>query len=442
MLQKFPQVSFVISTRNRCHVLLETLTRLSVCGLERSEFDIHVVDNASTDGTSARVRDTFPKVKLLTLNENKGSVAKNEALDYALGKYIVFLDDDSYPAPGAIQKMIRHFEADGKLGAATFTITLPNGQRECSAYPNVFIGCGVGLRRRALRAVGGLPDDFFMQAEEYDLSMRLLDAGYKVETFDDLHVTHLKTPQARVSARTMRLDVRNNLFLITRRFPLKWVLPMGWDWMKRYWWIASSKNATGAFFYGVIDFMLRSVTGLKRDAVSDEGFERFAKVDEIRQRLECARFTPSSGTSGESWGDALSVDGRSNASDPHPNPLPEYRERGQMRVVLVDCGKNIHAYWRACRDLGIEIVAIADRSLHHPARRYRGIRIVDDATARSLRYDAVIISNLSPVHAAVRRDQWRMAQDRAVIDLFEPNEPISDERPAESESRRIAVRSA
>ena len=53
--------------------------------------------------------------------------------------------------------------------------------RECSAYPDVFIGCGTGFRRQALVEVGGLPEDFFMQAEEYDLSLRLLDAGWTVE---------------------------------------------------------------------------------------------------------------------------------------------------------------------------------------------------------------------------------------------------------------------
>ena len=34
--------------------------------------------------------------------------------------------------------MIEHFESDPKLGAAVFTITLPDGSRECSAYPGIF----------------------------------------------------------------------------------------------------------------------------------------------------------------------------------------------------------------------------------------------------------------------------------------------------------------
>src|SRR5207248_3299787 len=152
------------------------------------------------------------------------------------------LDDDSFPLPGETARMIDHFENDRRLGAAVFTITLPDGSRECSAYPDVFIGCGTGFRRRALEQVGGLPDDFFMQAEEYDLSLRLLDGGWSVRTFDDLHVTHLKTSQARVSERTIRLDVRNNLTLIGRHFPDQWVRPFALDWMRRYAAIAKAKG--------------------------------------------------------------------------------------------------------------------------------------------------------------------------------------------------------
>ena len=78
---KTPQVSFVISTRNRRDVLLATLKRVQACGLPADEFDIHVVDNASTDGTAAAVAEQFPNVKLTASERNGGSVAKKACLD-------------------------------------------------------------------------------------------------------------------------------------------------------------------------------------------------------------------------------------------------------------------------------------------------------------------------------------------------------------------------
>src|SRR5262249_21335860 len=159
---------------------------------------------------------------------------------------IVFLDDDSYPLPSSIERMVEHFDEDPQLGAAVFTVTLPDGSRECSAYPDVFIGCGTGFRKEAINEVGALPDDFFMQAEEYDLSLRLLQGGWAIRSLDDLKVEHLKTPNARRSWRTMRLDVRNNYIVAMRYMPREWVREFTFDWLRRYDEIARSKKQRSA----------------------------------------------------------------------------------------------------------------------------------------------------------------------------------------------------
>src|SRR5689334_20913811 len=136
------------------------------------------------------------------------------------------------------------------LGAAVFTVWLPDGSRECSAYPDVCIGCGTGFRRSALQQVGGLPEDFFMAAEEYDLSLRLLDAGWEVQSFADLHVTHLKTPGSRFLRRITRLDTRNNTLLALRYFPDPWRSLYAAEWLQRYRLIASAKGHRSAFWRG------------------------------------------------------------------------------------------------------------------------------------------------------------------------------------------------
>lgn len=60
---------------------------------------------------------------------------------------------------------------------------------------------------------------------------------------------------------------------------------------------------------------------------------------------------------------------------------------------------------------------------------YRGIPLVDDIAAIRLEFDAAIISNLSPVHAAKRKTQWQRLTDRPVINLFEKEKQLAaDER--------------
>jgi GT2 family glycosyltransferase len=376
-------VSFVISTYNRRDVLLATLARMRQCGLSRDAFEIMVVDNASRDGTASAVAADFPEVRLFALPENRGSCAKNVALERAGGRYVVFLDDDSYPMSGSIARMIHHFDSDPTLGAAAFTVTLPDGSRECSAYPDVFIGCGTGFRRSALLQVGALPEDFFMQAEEYDLSFRLLDAGWDVRTFDDLHVTHLKTPNARRSWRTMRLDVRNNFVVATRYIPDRWATQFTLEWMRRYYRIARTKRQRTAFFAGLIQGVHRSMRTDHRRPVSDEVFDRFARIDEIEQRMRA-----------------------------------EVDKLGLWSVLFVDLGKNLLPYWIAAQKCGLKVVGIADKRLCGTGK-YRGVPVVNDAVARRLDFDAVIVSNLSPVHAEARAQEWRRLDDRPVIDLFE-----------------------
>ena len=80
-------VSFHISTFNRREILLQTLRRLRLTSIDH---EIFVVDNASMDNTANAVREQFPKVHLIALNENRGSCAKNLALPHCRGEYIVF----------------------------------------------------------------------------------------------------------------------------------------------------------------------------------------------------------------------------------------------------------------------------------------------------------------------------------------------------------------
>jgi hypothetical protein len=382
-----PRVTFLLSTYNRRTAVLNTLGQLQT--LQSSpDFvaETIVVDNAGTDGTADAIAGEFPKVHLLRQNINRGACSKNLGLTQSAGEFVVFLDDDSYPDADSIHRMIQHFEADPRLGAAVFDVVLPDGSHEASAFPSVFIGCGTGFRREALIEAGGLPDDFFMQAEEYDLSLRLMNAGWKIQRFADLRVEHLKTSSARQPTRTTRLDARNNLLVIARRFPRQWVRPYAIDWMRRYHWIAQTRDWRHriAFWQGLFSGLIKSLIPGRRQSVSAKAFEQFAMIHSIRSRMA----------------DAVA-------------------QHNLRSILLVDVGKNIFPFWLAARGLGLEIAAIADAKLARVGRQYRDIPVVSDDDARSLNFDGAIITNISPVHGPIRTDQWRAMETRPIIDLFE-----------------------
>ncbi len=362
-----PIITIVIATHNRRAVVERTLSKLDDCGLDRTDYETIVVDNDSTDGTPASIAHRVNR--LICLPRNAGSTAKAFGADEARGRYIVFLDDDSYPRTGCLEAMIRRFEDDGHLGAAGFHVHLPTGRKECAALPGVFVGCGVGLRTEAYRECGGLDRTFFMQAEEYDLSFRLAAAGWDVEVFDELHVEHEKTPQERRSDRTVQFDTRNNLRVLARYLPSPFSAIYRVDAIQRYEWLAArdgeehlrafSRGRLAGDLHGMMERPL-----YHRCRLSDPAFERFFRWLEIRSHMT------------EVW------------------------QGGANRLLFAGLGKNIYPFHLAARQLGLDVVAIADDRFAAPRRDYRGTQILPVAEALQTAFDAIIVSNTAPVHAA------------------------------------------
>jgi len=362
-----PTVSIVLATHNRRAVVESTLARLVDCGLDRGHYESIVVDNASTDDTCEAVAQRVNR--LIRLRKNAGSTAKAFGADVARGRYLLFLDDDSYPRPGALERMIERFEIDATLAAAGFTVHLPSGRLEGGALPGVFVGCGVGLRAEAYRAVGGLDRSFFMQAEEYDLCFRLAGAGWTVGVFDDLHVDHLKTEHSRRSDRTTYYDTRNNLRVIARYLPTPLARAYRADCVQRYAWFAERDGDSHRRAFrrgrraGFVLGALERITYSKRRLPSPV-LERFFGWTLIRQRMA-----------------GLARD-------------------GVRRVVFADLGKNIYPFHEAARESGIAVAAIADDRFAAPDRFYRGTPILPIDAALETNPDAVVVSNTAPVHAA------------------------------------------
>src|ERR1700730_12758102 len=124
MSDPVPRISIVIATRNRREDLVATLVRLFA--EQTPSREVVVVDNGSLDGTSAVVSELFPQVTLISLSENRGHTGgQNTGVSVARGEYIVLLDDDSFPKPGALATACEFWDRNPLVGALAANVFNP-----------------------------------------------------------------------------------------------------------------------------------------------------------------------------------------------------------------------------------------------------------------------------------------------------------------------------
>ena len=78
--------------------------------LERLPIDeIVIVDNGSEGGTAELVRDRSKHVVLVEPGRNTGTAGRNLGASIAQGDFLLQLDDDAYPLPGAVEVLLEGF---------------------------------------------------------------------------------------------------------------------------------------------------------------------------------------------------------------------------------------------------------------------------------------------------------------------------------------------
>ena len=192
-------VSVLISAFNEARVIEASVRR--VLASENVRLEVIVVDDGSTDDTSAIVAEAFggdPSVRLLTLANGGKATALNRALNLATGEIIIALDADTLFEPLTIARLARWFTDDGigavagnaKVGNAVNLVTrwqaieyvtAQNLERRALARLDaitVIPGAVGAWRRTVLDAVDGYPTDTL--AEDQDLTIAIQRAGWRV----------------------------------------------------------------------------------------------------------------------------------------------------------------------------------------------------------------------------------------------------------------------
>jgi GT2 family glycosyltransferase len=200
-------VDVVVVTWNTRELTLTSLTSL-MTAMPEAGVQLVVHDNGSSDGTAAAIGAAFPDADVEASEENLGFAGGvNRALARTTSPWVLLLNSDAWPEPGAIDELIacagRHPRAavvvpkllrpDGSLEASTWPLPTSRTAASSAIRPLRYVwghdaeravGWAVGaawlIRREALTAIGPLDDSLFMYAEDLDWCWRAHQAGWEV----------------------------------------------------------------------------------------------------------------------------------------------------------------------------------------------------------------------------------------------------------------------
>jgi len=127
-----PSLSVIVVTWNARDFLRQCLRSLAAETRIRA-LDVHVVDNASTDGSSEMVRTEFPAVRLTRNPENLGfaranNIALRRVIEEGRSDYVLLLNADVAILDGAVDKLVAYLESHPAVGAAGPALVLPDGR--------------------------------------------------------------------------------------------------------------------------------------------------------------------------------------------------------------------------------------------------------------------------------------------------------------------------
>jgi N-acetylglucosaminyl-diphospho-decaprenol L-rhamnosyltransferase len=222
-------------------------------------FKTVVVDNCSSDGTCALVRDEFPQVELVESEINGGyAYANNLGLRRFQARYYLLLNADTVLPPHALEGMVSFMDthpdagiagpklvrADGSLDLACrrsfptpensvyklfgLSKLLPKNRRfgqynltyldpdEVSEVDSV-VGAFMMVRGEVVEQVGALDETYFMYAEDLDWALRAKQAGWKVYYYPEVTVLHYKRQSSEQNRDRAQYEFWRAMYLFYRK---------------------------------------------------------------------------------------------------------------------------------------------------------------------------------------------------------------------------------
>ena len=223
-----------------------------------ARFEVWVVDNDSSDGSVAMVRERFPHVHVIANSENVGFVqANNQALDRCQGRYVLLLNSDAQALPESLHKTVQFMDEHPRAGVTGVRLLNPDGTFQASYTPFPTLGreflilSGLGrllirpafpsygpqteedaqriegymegaflmARREAVDRVGGLDERIFMYAEDVDWCYRFHQAGWEVWYLPQAPIIHYGGQSSKKRRKRMEAELyRSRVYFFRKHY--------------------------------------------------------------------------------------------------------------------------------------------------------------------------------------------------------------------------------
>jgi GT2 family glycosyltransferase len=208
-----PLVSVIVLNYNGARWLercLNSLRAQTIFG----QVEVIVADNVSTDGSEQigrQLTEGWPRGRFIQHAQNLGYCeGNNRAADAARGEYLLFLNNDTWLEPNYLElllaevrrtsaaaagPLVLNYEDDSfqSLGAFGFDIFgLACTRAPCEATRQVLMpeGCAYLIRRDLFQQLGRFDSEFFMFADEFDLSWRVWISGHQAIAVPSARLHH------------------------------------------------------------------------------------------------------------------------------------------------------------------------------------------------------------------------------------------------------------
>jgi len=270
------ELSIIIVSYNVCDCLQACTDSLQIA-TQNIESELIVIDNNSSDDSPTFLQETLsnkPNTSIILNNENLGyAKACNQGIREAKGKFILLINPDTIVPPDCLKTVLSFMNITEHAGACGVKMYNAKGEylKEskrgmpslwnsfckfsglCNLFPkskllagyylghlsekqnaeiDVLTGAFMMIRLDILQKVGLFDEDYFMYAEDIDLSIRIKQNGYQNFFIADTSITHLKGESTRRSQlqknfhfyNAMKIFVRKHYKRSVYRFILKMLI--------------------------------------------------------------------------------------------------------------------------------------------------------------------------------------------------------------------------